>query len=232
MTPRRRRQDRELIEQQDESDMPTQGQVLEEVELVAQPQGAAAAVVAGGQQQQEHRPQPQQAVLQEAVPGSVVAWAGGNGRSTSSTSPNGIGAAGRSRGGAANSSADVGIGNTRSGQRRTAVTKDRTTLLERLLHLRPPMFFGEYDPDKAESWTNEMERTFETMQCAEEDQVRLAMYQLKGAAHEWWRVQRQTHFQGNCLDHITWQQFLEVFHGEYFPDYAQRERRDQFYVLV
>ncbi|MQM08922.1 hypothetical protein Taro_041780 [Colocasia esculenta] len=94
------------------------------------------------------------------------------------------------------------------------------------------MFFGEYDPDKAESWTQEMERTFKTMECAEEDQVRLVVYQLKGVAHEWWRVQRQTHFQGQQLDHITWQWFLEVFHGEYFPDYARRERRDMFHKLV
>ncbi|MQM10784.1 hypothetical protein Taro_043680 [Colocasia esculenta] len=55
------------------------------------------------------------------------------------------------------------------------------------------MFHGEYDLDKAESWTHELERIFETMECAEEDQV---------------------------------------FHGEYFPDYARRERRDQFHALV
>ncbi|MQL88344.1 hypothetical protein Taro_020901, partial [Colocasia esculenta] len=79
-----------------------------------------------------------------------------------------------------------GIGSTRAGRRRMAVTKDRTALLERFLHLRPPMFHGEYDPDKAESWTHELERIFETMECTEEDQVRLAVYQLKGAAHEWW----------------------------------------------
>ncbi|MQM16714.1 hypothetical protein Taro_049673 [Colocasia esculenta] len=94
------------------------------------------------------------------------------------------------------------------------------------------MFFREYDPDKAESWTHELERTFETMKCTEEDQVRLAVYQLKGPAHEWWRVQRQTHLTGQHLDQITWQRFLGVFHGEYFSDYARRERRDQFYELV
>ncbi|MQM11544.1 hypothetical protein Taro_044453, partial [Colocasia esculenta] len=94
------------------------------------------------------------------------------------------------------------------------------------------MFHGEYDPNKVESWTHELERIFETMECAEEDQVRLTVYQLKGAAHERWRVQRQTHFQGQRLDHITWQRFSEVFHGEYFPDYARRERRDQFHALV
>ena len=56
------------------------------------------------------------------------------------------------------------------------MTEDRTTLLERFLRLRPPMFFGDYDPNRAESWTHELERTFETLECAEEDQVRLAVY--------------------------------------------------------
>ncbi|MQL86519.1 hypothetical protein Taro_019053, partial [Colocasia esculenta] len=64
------------------------------------------------------------------------------------------------------------------------------------------------------------------MECAEEDQVRLAVYQLKGPAHEWWRVQRQTHFPGKHLDQIMWQRFLGV------PDYARREKRDQFHELV
>ncbi|MQM17332.1 hypothetical protein Taro_050301 [Colocasia esculenta] len=223
-----RSQARQLVEQQDESEMPAQGQVQEEVsedESVAQPQGAQAAAAAATEAAV--------AVLQSYVPGSVAARAGSS-RCPVSGAPSGSTgeAAGRARGGAARASAAMGTGSTRAGRRRTAVTEDRTALLERFLRLRPPMFHGEYDPDKAESWTHELERIFETMECAEEDQVRLAVYQLKGAAHEWWRVQRQMHFQGQRLDHITWQRFSEVFHGEYFPDYARRERRDQFHALV
>ncbi|MQM05086.1 hypothetical protein Taro_037892, partial [Colocasia esculenta] len=64
-----------------------------------------------------------------------------------------------------------------AGWRRTAVTKDRTALLERFLHLRTPMFFGEYDPDKAESWMHKLEHKFETMEFAEEDQSDLTVTQ-------------------------------------------------------
>ncbi|MQL93275.1 hypothetical protein Taro_025914 [Colocasia esculenta] len=74
--------------------------------------------------------------------------------------------------------------------------EDRMALLERFLHLRTPMFYGDYDLDKAESWVHELERTFETMDCTDQDQ------------------------------------FLETFHGEYFPDYACRETRDQFHELT
>ncbi|MQL82467.1 hypothetical protein Taro_014944 [Colocasia esculenta] len=69
-----------------------------------------------------------------------------------------------------------------------AIRHNRTALLERLLRLRSPMFHGEYDPNKAESWTYELERIHETIECTEEDQVGLAVYQLKGTPHEWWRV--------------------------------------------
>ncbi|MQM01927.1 hypothetical protein Taro_034687 [Colocasia esculenta] len=62
----------------------------------------------------------------------------------------------------------------------TAAPEDRMALLERFLCLWPPMFYGDYDPDKAESWVHELDRTFETMDCADQDQVRLAVYQLKG----------------------------------------------------
>ncbi|MQL68442.1 hypothetical protein Taro_000749 [Colocasia esculenta] len=70
------------------------------------------------------------------------------------------------------------------------------------------------------------------MDCAELDQVRLAVYQLKGSAHEWWRAVRQTNFQGRRLDQITWAEFLVAFHGEFLPDYVCRERRDLFHELV
>ncbi|MQL93628.1 hypothetical protein Taro_026274, partial [Colocasia esculenta] len=240
MAPHRRRQVRELVEQQDESDMPAQGRVQEEVsveEFVAQPQGAPTAVAAaGGQQQQEYQPQLQQyadwfpmveqffrAMLQGTwQPGQATA--GGH-----PPVPPPVADPQEEEPAVQKAS---GTGSTRASQRRTAVTEDRTALLERFLHLRPPMFFGECNPDKVESWAHEMERTFETMEYTEEDQVRLAVYQFKGAAHEWWRVQRQTHFQGQHLDRITWQQFLEVFHGEYFRDYTRCERRDQFHELV
>ncbi|MQL80972.1 hypothetical protein Taro_013427, partial [Colocasia esculenta] len=88
-----------------------------------------------------------------------------------------------------------------------AALEDRTVILERFLRLRPPTFVGDRDPDRAESWVNELEHTFETMDCAELDQ-------------------------GRRLEQISWQQFLEAFLGEYLPDYVCPERRDLFHELV
>ncbi|MQL76758.1 hypothetical protein Taro_009153 [Colocasia esculenta] len=113
-----------------------------------------------------------------------------------------------------------------------AAPEDRRALLERFLHLRPPTFSSDRDPDRADSWVHELERTFETMDCAELDQVRLAVYQLKGSTHEWWRAVRQTSVQGRRLDQITWEEVLVAFHAEFLPDYVCRERRDLFHELA
>ncbi|MQM19482.1 hypothetical protein Taro_052485, partial [Colocasia esculenta] len=181
----RRSQARQLVEQQDESEMPAQGQVQEEVsadESVAQPQGAQAAAAeaaAAGGQQQEYHPQTQQYADWFPMAEQFFrvmyqgAWQPGQAA---------VGVQFPAPPPAVPEQQQVepeveqperqqrsGTGSTRAWRRRTAVTEDRTTLLERFLHLRPPMFHGEYDPDKAESWTHELERIFETMECAEED---------------------------------------------------------------
>ncbi|MQM12913.1 hypothetical protein Taro_045831 [Colocasia esculenta] len=177
MASRRRSQARQLIEQQDESEMPAQAQVQEEVstdESVAQPQGAVAA--AGGQQQQEYQAQPQKyaywapmfeqffrAMHQRAwQPGQAAAGVQPPVPPPAVPEQQQVEQPERQQ--------RSGTGSTRAGRQRTAVTEDWTALLERFLHLRPPMFHGKYDPGKAESWTHELERIFETMECAEEDQ--------------------------------------------------------------
>ncbi|MQL99012.1 hypothetical protein Taro_031722 [Colocasia esculenta] len=168
MAPCRRSQSRQLVEQQDESEMPAQGQVQEEVSAdESVAQPQGVAAAAVAGGQQQQEYQPQPQQYADWFPMAEQFFRA------------------------------MYQGAWHPGRRRTAVTEDRTTLLERFLRLRPPMFHGEYDPDKAESWTHELERIFKTMECAEEDQ-----------------------------------RFSEVFHGEYFPDYAQRERRDQFHTLV
>ncbi|MQL93529.1 hypothetical protein Taro_026171 [Colocasia esculenta] len=66
-----------------------------------------------------------------------------------------------------------------------AALEDRTTLLERFLHLQPPTFYNDYDPDQAESWVHELECTFETMDCAEQDQLTVAQYHQSGSGQSY-----------------------------------------------
>ncbi|MQM20348.1 hypothetical protein Taro_053366 [Colocasia esculenta] len=148
------RQAKELIEKHDELDIPVPGQVQEEVsaeESVAQPHRAAffRTLYQGAWQPGQtaaggQPPVPPPAVPEQQADPEVEQPA---------------------------VQQESGTGSTRAGRRRMAVTEDRTALLERFLHLRLSMFFGEYDPDKAESWTHELEHTFETTECAEEDQM-------------------------------------------------------------
>ncbi|MQM17464.1 hypothetical protein Taro_050436 [Colocasia esculenta] len=141
----RHSQARQLVEQQDESVMPMQGQVQEEV--------SADESIFRNLYQGAYQPRQVAAGVQFPVPPPVV--------SKQQVEPEVEQLEHQQR---------SGTGSTRAGRRRTTVTEDRTALLERFLHLRPLMFHGEFDPDKAESWTHELERIFEAMECAEEDQ--------------------------------------------------------------
>ncbi|MQL71033.1 hypothetical protein Taro_003350 [Colocasia esculenta] len=181
MAPHRRSQARVLVEQQGESKVPAQGQVQEEVtadESVAWPQGAAAA--AGGQQQQEYEPKLQQYAdwfpMAEQFFRAMYQGAWQPGQAAAGVQfpvpPPAVPEQPQVEPEVEQPERQQrsGTGSTRAEQQRTSVTEGRTALLERFLRLRPPMFHGEYDPDKAESWTHELERIFKTMECAEEDQ--------------------------------------------------------------
>ncbi|MQM06719.1 hypothetical protein Taro_039547 [Colocasia esculenta] len=69
-----------------------------------------------------------------------------------------------------------------------AALEDRMALLERFLHLWPPTFSGDRDPNRAESWVHELERTFETMDCVDLDQWQwreLRPWRGSAAAVDW-----------------------------------------------
>ncbi|MQL68929.1 hypothetical protein Taro_001207, partial [Colocasia esculenta] len=113
MAPRKHRQVRELVEQQGESEMPAQGQVREEVSAEEVVAAAAGAYQPGKAALGFQPPVPPPVVPEQQIEPEVEQLE----RQQWS-----------------------GTGSTRAGRRRMAVTEDRTTLLERFLHLQPPMF--------------------------------------------------------------------------------------------
>ncbi|MQL75811.1 hypothetical protein Taro_008168, partial [Colocasia esculenta] len=159
------RQVKELIEQQGESDMPASGQVQEDVsaeESVAQPQGAAAAVAACEQQQQQwHQPPPQQYADWFPMAKQFFrtlyqgAWQPGQAAT--------------------------------GGQHPVpppAVPKQQVDPQVEQLVVQQASDTGRTRADKAESWTHELERTFETMECTEEDQFQPYQQQQQFPQHQ------------------------------------------------
>ncbi|KAG5564384.1 hypothetical protein RHGRI_000544 [Rhododendron griersonianum] len=55
--------------------------------------------------------------------------------------------------------------------------------IEQFQKLKPPTFDGRQDPLVAQSWTLEMEKNFEVMECSEEEKVKLATFMFTDEAY-------------------------------------------------
>ncbi|XP_071901033.1 uncharacterized protein [Coffea arabica] len=74
-------------------------------------------------------------------------------------------------------------------QRDPEVGEDRA--LERFQKFAPPKFLGGPEPEVAENWFERMEDIFAALHYSEERQVTFAVFQLEGAAHSWWNVEKR-----------------------------------------
>ena len=113
------------------------------------------------------------------------------------------------------------------------VRRERTPavdLLEKFMRQNPPSFAGEVDPEKAESWVNNMEKIFRAMSCPTERRVDLATYRFAEEAEHWWRATRDIKFEEEAV--ISWEEFLEVFNEKYFPEHVQEKKRQEFLMLA
>ena len=91
----------------------------------------------------------------------------------------------------------------------------------------PPRFEGSTDPDVAEHWVKEIERIFRVMQCADQNKVLLATFQLEKDARAWWESVEAT-LNGQQL---TWAQFIEQFNAKYFSERVQERKAAEFAAL-
>ena len=67
-----------------------------------------------------------------------------------------------------------------------AGANDGVRMLETFLRNHPPTFKGRYDPNGAQTWLKEVERTFKVMQCSEVQKVRFGTHMLAEEADDWW----------------------------------------------
>ncbi|XP_004514096.1 uncharacterized protein [Cicer arietinum] len=93
----------------------------------------------------------------------------------------------------------------------------------------PPKFKGEYDPDKADIWLQEIEKIFDILHCPDKMKVEYVAYLLIGEAEYWWQGARQI-TEGNHED-MTWEVFKRRFLDKYFPKSARAGKEDQFLRL-
>ena len=93
----------------------------------------------------------------------------------------------------------------------------------------PPTFQGRYDPDGAQDWLKEIERTFRVMDCSEAQKVRYGTHMLAKEADDWWVGTRQRLEATGEV--ITWAVFVREFLREYFPEDARGKKEMEFLEL-
>lgn len=69
------------------------------------------------------------------------------------------------------------------------------------------------------------------MECAEDEKVLLATYQLQGTAQDWWASEWEVAFQSRPYRQITWREFVTAFERSYSPAHFRTERVQQFTEL-
>ncbi|XP_058076386.1 uncharacterized protein LOC131224967 [Magnolia sinica] len=104
-----------------------------------------------------------------------------------------------------------------------------SALLRKFKQLDPLRFQSEPDLTAAERWHSDVEKFFDTMACTTQEWVRLAVFILQGEAEHWWTS--ITHVEGP--DFVwTWEDFVDRFEQQYFPDCIRRQRALEFETLV
>ena len=90
----------------------------------------------------------------------------------------------------------------------------------------PPIFEGKPDPIFAERWIRQVEKTFEAIECRENQKVPFASFILEGKADTWWTSKRRMLEAGGNV--VTWEQFKDAFYEQFFPDSVRFEKQQEF----
>ncbi|XP_042401755.1 pinin-like isoform X2 [Zingiber officinale] len=105
--------------------------------------------------------------------------------------------------------------------------RTRIPALAESMKSRFTLFRGATDPSVAQSWIENLERTFFYMTCSEWEKAELAAYHLRDDADIWWDMQRSIIGE----QHITWVKFREAFESQYVPRSYQMTCRQDFLSL-
>lgn len=103
------------------------------------------------------------------------------------------------------------------------------TGLNSFLKGKPQQFGGDFNPEGAEKWLQEIEKIFSFTHCRENRTVYYATFMLAGDAEAWCRGKhRLLEEEGR---EINWILFKEEFLGKYFPKLCRKEKEREFQNL-
>ncbi|KAL4571485.1 hypothetical protein LXL04_018245 [Taraxacum kok-saghyz] len=95
---------------------------------------------------------------------------------------------------------------------------------------KPPVFDGEPDPIKSTRWITEIEETFDTSKCADEDRVVYAVTMFKNEAIYWWGMVKEVRGR-DVAKRMTWDEFTKIFKEKFCPRTAVKQLEEEFLKL-
>jgi len=101
--------------------------------------------------------------------------------------------------------------------------------LDRFMRNKPPTFKGRFDPERALTWKESMERIFRAMVTNDDQKVRLATHMFVEEAEYWWMsTKRSIEASG---DVVTWVRFKSEFLKKYFLEDLRNKKEAEFLNL-
>ncbi|XP_073120824.1 uncharacterized protein [Henckelia pumila] len=100
------------------------------------------------------------------------------------------------------------------------------TLLKRFQSFRPPTLKGTENLVDCESWLDDIDQLFNSLDYTEDRQTRLVIHQLQGIAKNWWiTTKRAIENRGTT---ITWDLFKTEFYKMFFQVLYRKDKGDEF----
>ena len=99
-----------------------------------------------------------------------------------------------------------------------------------LQKIKIPEFSGGRPGKHAEAWLEGMKRCFALNEYTSSSKARMAIFQLKGDALNWWSdLEKQLHLTPLS---VSWELFEERFNMKYVPAYYREQQASSFHALV
>nr|KAJ0222512.1 hypothetical protein LSAT_V11C200051360 [Lactuca sativa] len=98
------------------------------------------------------------------------------------------------------------------------------------MNCKPPIFNGEIDPVLSSTWIMEIEGTFDTSKCANEDKIIYVATMLKGEAIHWWGMVKDVRGR-EAAKNMSWDEFLRIFKEKFCPRTTVKKLEEEFLRL-
>ncbi|XP_073120671.1 uncharacterized protein [Henckelia pumila] len=100
------------------------------------------------------------------------------------------------------------------------------TLLKRFQYFKPPTLKGFDNAIGCESWLEDIDQLFDSLDYSDDRRIRLVIHQLQGIAKRWWISMK------NALENrgtvVTWSLFKTEFYKRFFPVSYRKDKGAEF----